>query len=299
VVAEPLNTDIAPVEVFISYSHKDERMLKKLEAHLRVLKRDNLISSWHDRKIAPGADWENQIDQHMETSDIILLLISADFLDSDYCIDVELKRAMARHEANEARVIPIILRPCHWLRSPFGKLQALPRDGKPVSDWTTQDHAFNEVTRGLMRVVEEMHRSPRPDRNSINLGSQKQSNKSAENPPPHPQESGVYLSNSVAEKLKRMRFLNAVLKSEEDVEDELVSEYRVIQAEMVSVFMPILTQMSKAGLLTVNLNIEDIENIEQYATLFGEPTFVFDNGNIWIDAENSGGVLRKGASRRR
>jgi hypothetical protein len=92
-----------------------------------------------------------------------------------------------------------------------------------------------------------------------------------------------------------MRFLNAVIKSEEDAEEELFSEYQAILADMVPVFMPILTQISKAGLLTVNLNVEDIENIEAFSTLSGEPTFVFDNGNIWIDAEYSGGVFRKSA----
>jgi hypothetical protein len=190
-MAEPPSVDIGPIKVFFSYSHKDERMRQKLERHLSALRREKVISDWHDRKIAPGDEWKNQIDRHMETSNIILLLVSADFLHSDYCNDVELKRAIARHEANEARVIPIILRPCDWPRSPFGKLQALPRDGKPVSDWPTQDHAFNEVTRGLRRVVEEMSRSPRPDRNSSNLQSEKQGDKSAENLPTHP-EASIY-----------------------------------------------------------------------------------------------------------
>jgi hypothetical protein len=142
-------TPAHPLEIFFSYSHRDEKMRSRLEAHLSSLKREHLISGWHDRKIKPGTEWKGQIDAHLDSSQIILLLISADFLASDYCYDVEMDRALARHDAGEARVIPIILRPCDWPWSRFGKLQALPRDGKPVSDWSTQDQAFNEVARGI------------------------------------------------------------------------------------------------------------------------------------------------------
>src|SRR5271157_2598118 len=90
------------IEVFFSYSHKDERMREKLEKHLSALRRENVIAGWHDRKIMPGTEWKDQIDEHIETARIILLLVSAEFLSSDYCYDVELKRAIARHDAGDA-----------------------------------------------------------------------------------------------------------------------------------------------------------------------------------------------------
>src|SRR3989440_12323769 len=100
-----------PVEVFCCYSHADETWLRKLEIHLSLLKRQGLISLWHDRRIVPGADWAKAVDTHLETASVILLLVSADFLGSDYCYSIEMKRALERHASNEARVVPILVRP--------------------------------------------------------------------------------------------------------------------------------------------------------------------------------------------
>lgn len=286
------------IEVFFSYSHKDERMREKLEKHLSALRRENVIAGWHDRKIMPGTEWKDQIDKHVETAHIILLLVSADFLNSDYCYDVELKRAIARHDAGEAHVIPIILRPCDWLNTPFGKLQALPRDGKPVSDGVTQDHAFNEIARGIRRVVEEMSKAPQRGRDSSAEleETQKHDKTLSEDPHAIPQVGSVQISKNVAEKLERMRFINAGIKSDEELldNDEVMAEYRTMLAEMVETFLPLVKQFVKAGLLTMNINIEDIDDLHKHSTLTGEPTIVFDNGNIWIDTEYAGGILRKG-----
>jgi hypothetical protein len=281
------------IEVFFSYSHKDERMREKLEKHLSALRRENVIAGWHDRKIMPGTEWKDQIDKHIETAHVVLLLVSADFLNSDYCYDVELKRAIARHDAGEARVIPIILRPCDWLNTPFGKLQALPRDGKPVSDGVTQDHAFSEVARGIRRVVEEMSKSPSQGVESEE--TQKHDKTLSEDPRATPQVSNVQISKSVAEKLERMRFINAGIKSDEELleDDKVMAEYRTMLAEMVETFLPLVKQLVKAGLLTMNISIEDIDDLQKHSTLTGEPTIVFDNGNIWIDTEYAGGNLRK------
>ena len=98
------------LEVFYSYSHKDEALRDELEKHLALLKRQGLITNWHDRRIGAGDEWRDQIDAHARSAQIILLLISADFLASDYCYDVEMKLALERHAAHEAVVIPIILR---------------------------------------------------------------------------------------------------------------------------------------------------------------------------------------------
>jgi hypothetical protein len=284
------------IEVFFSYSHKDERMREKLETHLSALRRENVIAGWHDRKIMPGTEWKGQIDEHIETAQIILLLISAEFLNSDYCYDVELKRAIARHDASDAHVVPIILRPCDWLKTPFGKLQALPRDGKPVSDFSTQDHGFSEVARGIRRIVEEMSKtSQRGQDSSVELETRKHDKTLSEDAHATPRVSSVQISKNVAEKLERMRFINAAIKSDEEVldNDEVTAEYRTMLAEMVGTFLPLVKQLVKAGLLTVNINIEDIDDLHRYSTLTGEPTIVFDNGNIWIDTEHAGGNLRK------
>jgi hypothetical protein len=285
------------IEVFFSYSHTDNKMREKLEKHLSALRRENVITGWHDRKIMPGTEWKNQIDEHIETSHIIVLLISADFLNSDYCYDVELKRAIARQDAGEARLIPIILRPCDWLKTPFGKLQALPRDGKPVSDFPTQDHAFSEVARGIRRVVEEMGNPLRQVQSSIarRRGPSKRDKTPANDPHSASPANSVQIPKEVAEKLERMRFINAGLKSNEELmyNDALMAEYRTMLAEMVETFLPLVKQLVKAGLLTININIDDINDLQRYSTLTGEPTIVFDNGSIWIDTEYAGGNLRK------
>jgi formylglycine-generating enzyme required for sulfatase activity len=144
------------IEVFFSYSHKDVELRDELEKHLSILKRQGVIESWHDRRIGAGREWKGDIDKHLNTADVILLLISADFLASDYCYDVEMERAMERHEAGEARVIPVILRPVDWKGAPFGKLQALPRDAKPVTEWPNHDKALLDVARGIRAAVKEL-----------------------------------------------------------------------------------------------------------------------------------------------
>lgn len=100
-----------PVEIFCCYSHADEAWLRKLETHLSLLQRQGLISIWHDRRIVPGTDWARTIDTHLEIASVILLLVSADFLASDYCYSLEMKRALERHAVGEARVVPILVRP--------------------------------------------------------------------------------------------------------------------------------------------------------------------------------------------
>lgn len=143
-----------PLRVFYSYSHEDESARKRLETHLAVLRRQGIIAEWHDRRIAPGENWAEQIDQHLESADLILLLVSADFLASDYCYEKEMKRALERHETGSARVIPVILRTCDWqYETPFSRLQALPKDGKPVSTWEHVDDAYTDIAQGIRRAA--------------------------------------------------------------------------------------------------------------------------------------------------
>jgi len=149
-----------PLALFYSYSHKDEIYREKLEEALALLKRQGHIKPWTDRNITAGSDWRGQIDQNLEAADIVLLLVSASFIASDYCYDVEMKRALER-DGQGARVIPILLKPCEWRETPLKNLQALPKDGKPVVDWPTADHAFDDIAKGLRRVIEEI-RNPTP-----------------------------------------------------------------------------------------------------------------------------------------
>ncbi|MCC5664367.1 toll/interleukin-1 receptor domain-containing protein [Nostoc sp. CHAB 5784] len=144
------------IEVFYSYAHEDEKLRDKLEKHLTPLKREGVITGWHDRKIGAGKEWQNEIDTHLDSSQIILLLVSANFIASDYCWDVEVKRAMERHESKEARVIPIILDFVDWQSAPFGKLQALPEGGRAVKKWGSRDAAFLSVAQGIRIVAKEL-----------------------------------------------------------------------------------------------------------------------------------------------
>ena len=146
-----------PVEVFISYSHRDDELRAQLETHLAMLRRKGVVREWSDRRIVAGQEWDKQIDRHLESADIILLLVSPDFLASDYCYDIEVKRAMQRHKAGTARVVPVILRHCDdWQSAPFGRLQALPKDARPVTDWPDRDKAFADVVAGIRRAIEEL-----------------------------------------------------------------------------------------------------------------------------------------------
>jgi parallel beta-helix repeat protein len=143
------------IEIFFSYSHKDEELRDELEKHLSILKHRKLISAWHDREIGAGEEWKGEIDEHLNSAKIVLLLISSDFLASKYCYDIEMKRAIERHDSGEARVIPIILRHAYWEGSPFSKLQALPANAEPVKDgsWRSIDAAFKDVAEGLEKVI--------------------------------------------------------------------------------------------------------------------------------------------------
>ncbi|HEV2799655.1 MAG TPA: tetratricopeptide repeat protein [Pyrinomonadaceae bacterium] len=144
------------IEVFCSYSHRDEDLRKELDKHIKILERRGVIAVWNDRKIEPGEEWNGEIDKHLESADVILLLISADFIASDFCYGIEMTRALERHDAGEACVIPIFIRPVNWKGAPFGKLQALPTDAKPVTSWSDHDEAFVIVSEGIQRAVESL-----------------------------------------------------------------------------------------------------------------------------------------------
>ena len=150
-------TSPASIEVFYSYAHEDEALIKGLRKQLSILKRQDVICDWYDREIMAGTEWKGQIDQHLNSAGVILLLISPDFLASDYCYDVEMKRAVERHEQGDAHVIPVLLRKVHgWQCAPFGKLQALPTGEKPVTSWRIRDEAFADVARGIWNAIGQL-----------------------------------------------------------------------------------------------------------------------------------------------
>src|SRR6185436_12110411 len=150
------------LEVFFSYSHRDDELRRQLDAHLALLKRQDRIRTWFDGGIAPGQEIEPEIFARLDAADLILLLVSPDFIASDFCWSREMERAMERHEAGAARVIPILLRPVdNWHTAPFGKLEALPRDGLPATQWPDRDVAFRDVAAGIRTALEDVARRRR------------------------------------------------------------------------------------------------------------------------------------------
>lgn len=148
--------------IFCSYSHRDAELLSEFNSHIAILRRTEDVVVWTDREIPAGGRWQPEIDSHLESASVIVLLVSADFINSDFCYTKEMTRAMERHAAREALVIPVIVRPCLWQKAPFGQLQALPTGGKPVTEWANRDSAWTDVAIGLEKVValvvEESHR---------------------------------------------------------------------------------------------------------------------------------------------
>ena len=151
-----MTTTPNPVSVFLSYSHEDEEWRKKLDMHLSTLKTQGFISTWHDRKIEGGKEWKKEIDNRINDCDLIILLISPDFLASEYCLEIEVKRAMERHEAGEVRIIPIIARPSDWMETSLSKLQAFPSNGVAISKWSDEDDAFLDVVKNLRAIIKKI-----------------------------------------------------------------------------------------------------------------------------------------------
>ena len=151
-----------PVKIFFCYAREDEPLLNKLKTHLRPLQREGLIEVWYDRDISAGTEWETEIKERLNAAQIVLLLVSPDFMDSDYCYSIEMKKALERRARGEAEVIPVILRHVYWHGEPLGRLQALPKDGKPVTDpdWYNLDRAFYDVATGIRIVVEKLTSHP-------------------------------------------------------------------------------------------------------------------------------------------
>lgn len=149
-----------PVEVFISYSHEDKLLRNQLAIQLSNLRRQEVIRDWFDGDIIPGMEWREQIQQHLEHAQIILLLISADFMASEFCYSIEMTQAIQKHKDGKARVLPILLRPTDFEGAPFAKLLMLPTDAKPITKWTNKDDAFEDIVKGIRRAINELKEKP-------------------------------------------------------------------------------------------------------------------------------------------
>lgn len=152
-------------KLVFSYAHADETLRNELEKHLSPLRRLGLLEPWHDRRIVAGQHFAGEIDRNFAEADIVLLLVSPDFVNSDYCFDIEMKGALERDARGEAVVIPVILRPCHWTRLPFGKLQAATKDGKPIVHFPSHDDGFFEVVASIEKAIAaiDFQRGPLPE----------------------------------------------------------------------------------------------------------------------------------------
>ncbi len=142
-----------PAKVFCSYSHADDKFRSQLEKHLALLSQQDAIHVWHDRRIDPGADWKTEIDKNLEEADIVLFLVSADFMASRYCTGIEMKRALERQKSGSTHVVPILIRKCDLEGAPFAGLQWLPTGSKPVKNWSDRDEAWTNVAKGIRGVV--------------------------------------------------------------------------------------------------------------------------------------------------
>ena len=142
------------VRVFVSYAHRDERDMERLNAHLKLAERQRLISVWYDRMLKAGDAWDPRILDELNRADIIVMLVSADFLASEYIFEKEFPRALERHRANDATAIAVILKDCEWFQTDVQYIQVLPKDGRPVKKWVQRDTAWTAVATTVRRTAE-------------------------------------------------------------------------------------------------------------------------------------------------
>lgn len=141
--------------IYICYAREDEPFANKLQSHLRLLENERLVNLWRTRSIMPDIHYREEFDTNLEEAQIILLLVSPDFIASDYCYSSEMQRALERHQAGEAFVVPVILRPVLWQETPLGSLQALPIGARPITMWHDMDDAFSSITEEIGKIAEE------------------------------------------------------------------------------------------------------------------------------------------------
>ena len=166
----------SPLQLFLSYAARDDALREELDRHLAALEREGLIRVWHRRRVSAGEIWEAESAARLDAAQIVLLLVSADYLAADDCFDLEVRRALERQRAGRARVIPVVVRACEWSGAPFAGLAALPPGGRPVASWPDRDEAWTGVARGVREAAEGLRSTtplPRyPDARTSSLGDQ-------------------------------------------------------------------------------------------------------------------------------
>jgi len=186
---------MAPVNIFLSYSHKNGDMRDELETHLAMLKREGVINLWHDNRITPGKKLDPEIQKNLESADVFAFLVSPYFLDSNYCYDTELAYAEKRASEKTGVIVSIILDPCEWDKTPLAAYKALPKDGRPISKWPNFHEAFHDVATGIRIVVEDLLQT------SVNPNGKAEPNKPAK--PTEPKKPKPSLPRSSNLRLKR------------------------------------------------------------------------------------------------
>ena len=144
-----------PVNVFICHAHEAEELARELETHLASLRKEGLVRSWTARAVGGGEAFRGEVEQRIAEAGVILLLVSADFLASDYLYDVELKRALERYDARDAIVRAVLLRPCDWQGTPLARVLRLPESGVPVTRHPDADEAFTKIVQELRKLIEQ------------------------------------------------------------------------------------------------------------------------------------------------
>lgn len=176
----------APIKLFYSYSHKDEELRNELAEHLFPLQRAGLIEVWHDRETLPGDTVDEEIAEKLRSADLVLVLVSPSFIRSEYCWDVELKNAIDRHERGEARVVPVVLRPCQWQLTPLKALLAMPTDGRAVINWPNRDTAYDNIARGIAKLAKTMRQKGIKAADPAAAGAKPAPAGTSRPSPPHP-----------------------------------------------------------------------------------------------------------------
>jgi TIR domain len=153
------------VTVLLCYARdpEDEGMARELKKHLSILTHDGTIEVWDYGSISPGTDWQQQMSTYLADAQMILLLISSSFIASRYYYAEVMRKAIERHERKQARIIPVLLRPVYWRKSPLDRLKALPDDERPISSWADHDEAYTNVAYGVARVTELLDNERLPD----------------------------------------------------------------------------------------------------------------------------------------
>jgi TIR domain len=229
-------------KVFISYSHKDEELRDQLEVQLAILKRQGLVETWHDRRMIAGDRLDWSIDKNLNEADIILLLLSPDFLNSDYCYKMEKAVALERAQAGNARLISVVLRPCDWKHTDLPFYVVTPKDAKPVTQWPDRDEAFLDVVNEIRRAIDSLPNKPVPLDKHNYIETQKPATDSV---PPSPRSSNLRMTKTFTDADRDAflhdgfefiaKFFQGSLSELKARNSEITSQFRQLDANRFSV----------------------------------------------------------------